>query len=338
MTLKSKHIFLLLVLVFFSHTFATDSAASIKDAKIDFSNQRFDDARDKLIDIVRSSQGENKQEALFLLAQLKRSPDEAEIIYQEVIDSDPEGYWAQSSFLELAKIQYAIGNYQDAYQLLLNSFACDDSQEACYFRGLSALLIKNTTRARNDLESIKRGKYRIWADLALAELEIEENDADSACRRYQTLANARINPVAIYRYAECLERKGETDRAATTFREIIYSFKNAPEAVLATEKLKILTNPKIFESVEPESIEDAPKITSGFTLQFGSFQDRRNAITLAQVLKQQLSSVRIDSDIVNYREVHRVRYGFYRTREEAQQIAEQIRSTMDTECTIMKIP
>ena len=78
-------------------------------------------------------------------------------------------------------------------------------------------------------------------------------------------------------------------------------------------------------------------LTSGFTIQFGSFHDRRNALTLAAALKSTLPGVRIDSDLVDFREVHRVRYGHFATRDEAEARAQEISRWIDEDFTIMPL-
>ena len=65
------------------------SAASILSAKRDIARLRYDLAESKLVDIARTLSGERRQEGLFLLAGLKSSASESEIIYQEIICSLP---------------------------------------------------------------------------------------------------------------------------------------------------------------------------------------------------------------------------------------------------------
>jgi len=76
---------------------------------------------------------------------------------------------------------------------------------------------------------------------------------------------------------------------------------------------------------------------TGFTIQFGSFADRANAIKLASEIKKTYPAVRIDSELVNYREVFRVRYGQYATREEAQSAGETMARELDERYTVMPV-
>jgi hypothetical protein len=59
---------------------------------------------------------------------------------------------------------------------------------------------------------------------------------------------------------------------------------------------------------------------------------------LADRIKKTLPGVRIDTDLIDYREVHRVRFGFFQTREEAQKKIDELIPSFGNELSIMKIP
>ena len=79
-------------------------------------------------------------------------------------------------------------------------------------------------------------------------------------------------------------------------------------------------------------------MTSGFTVQFGSFHDRTNAIKLTARLKRDLPGVRIDSELLDFKEIHRVRFGYFKTRSEARERATEISKQTGEPCTIMTLP
>lgn len=311
---------------------------SLRSAKEDIAGLRYEDAREKLRELAGTTIGGEKQNVLLLLASLERSSEQAEAIYREAISIDPESGEAKSAILELAKINYAAGRYQEALRLLSRSDACEKSDEACYFEGLAAMMLKDFHTAREAFSRITQGTYRVWSSLSLAEMEMNEHDAESACNRYHTLARANINPVAMYRFAECLERQGDKLAAMETFEEIIDRFQSTPEAVLASEKLKLLRTRTEPPEDDSPATQPSPSYEEGYTIQFGSFRDRQNAIKLAERIKRTLPGVRIDTDLIKYREVHRVRFGFFQTREEAQIKADELAPSFDNELTIMKIP
>lgn len=300
-------------------------------------NLLYAEAESTLSLLVDSSRGRSRQQALFQLAGLKTSAREAGALYRQIIDDDPGSEWAKRSQLELSKIQYALGNYEEALRIVRESDACDVSDEACLFHGLSAIMLNRFTEAKSPLSRIRRGKLRTWAYLSLAEVESGLDHHEEACQRYEALSSAMINPTALYRFAECLEDVGDVGRASEEFTEIIRNFRDTPEAVLAAEKLQLLAAPprEPGPAAEPEETE---VLTSGFTLQFGSFRDRGNAIKLAAKIKRVFPGVRVDSELINYREHHRVRFGYFRTREEARVKGEEISREMNEDYTIMSLP
>jgi len=315
----------------------------LERAERDLRASRYAEAESTLALATRTADGEVLRESLFLLAGLKSSADDAARIYERIITDDPDGDWAKKAQLELSKIQYALGNYEESFRILEDSRACDVSDEACLFQGLSAIMLQRFGQARRPLSNIRKGKLQTWAYLSLAEVDTGMDRPDQACSRYQSLANAMINPTAIYRYAECLENRGDVDGASKEYEEIIDNFRDTPEAVLAAAKIHRLAEPP------PQTAVDAPAdtagleepevvLTAGFTIQFGSFRDRGNAIKLSAKIKRVFPGVRIDSELINYREYHRVRYGYFKTRAEAQAKAEQISREMNEDFTIMTLP
>jgi len=315
---------------------ALPAFASIESARRDISRLRFDRAEGELVDIARTADGKKKQEALFLLAGLKKSVSEAEIIYQEVIRIDTGSAWARESKVEMAKIQYALGNYDRAFEMLDASGACRGSEEACFFQGLSALMLKRYPEAEDNMSRVRRGRYQSWAFLALAEIEMGTNRTEGACRKYERMSRSYISPTAMYRYGECLERDGKSDDAADVFRDLIDTFQSTPEAVLASQKIEVIERSSRTHNVL-SPLNTSEEIIGIYTLQFGAFYDRTNAIRLASELKRDIPGVRIDSDLVSNKEIHRVRVGQFRTREEAQLEADKINQRVREPVTIMTL-
>jgi tetratricopeptide (TPR) repeat protein len=317
--------------------------AVLERAERDVRAARYADAESTLTLLTRMATGDELQRALFLLAGLQSSAEDAEGLYQRIVDNDPGSDWAKRAQLEVSKIQYALGNYGESYRILSDSKACDISDEACLFQGLSAIMLERYDQARRPLSSIRRGRLKTWAYLSLAEVESRLDRPAEACARYEALAKTMISPTALYRFGECLENRGDIGGATDEYREIIASFKDTPEAVLAAEKLSRIANPppaaSPAEATEAdEEAEETEVLTSGFTIQFGSFRDRGNAIKLAAKIKRVYPGVRIDSELINYREYHRVRYGYFKTRAEAQAKGEEIGREMNEDFTIMTLP
>jgi len=314
------------------------AADDMDEARRDIERERYESAEVKLVDIARNTNGQEKQEALYLLAGLKSSPAEAEIIYEELSRLDPASVWSDRAQLELAKIQYSVGNYQTALTILESSGACRTSDEACFFMGLSAALLKRYPEAEEVLSRVRRGRYSTWAALSLAEIDMQTDRVDAACDRYRSISRSSVSPIAMYRYGECLEKKGDSDDARRIFSDIVSSFGQTPEAVLAEQKLEILATPVAVQAPDQADNDANTPLESGYTIQFGSFQDRTNAIKLASELKAKLPGVRIDSDLVRNTEVHRVRYGYFRTRRDAQKKANDISNIVRDPISILTLP
>ncbi len=316
----------------------------IDGARRDVAEMKYAKAQAALVEIARSSAGGEKQEALYLLAGLKTSASEAEIIYREVTAMDPASEWGTAAQVEVAKIRFALGNYREAAEVLGKCSACGKSEEASYFEGLSALMLKRYAQARGALDRVKSERYRSAAALALADVETGANNREEACRRYKAIARSAASPTAMYRHAECLEEQGDIGAALAIFHDIAETFEQTPEALLAGEKIEALRSAQIAEREPPDVANEkaADKAlseteASSFTLQFGSFHDRANAIKLASDIKKRLPGVRIDSDLVDRKEVHRVRFGYFKTRAEAEKKAEEISGEIGERCTVMAL-
>ncbi len=315
----------------------------LSDAERYLRNGDYQEAESTLTILSRKADGEELRQSLFLLAGLKSSASEASDLYRQIIEADAGGEWSERAQFELSKIAYALGNYGESYRLLRDGGACGTSEEACLFEGLSAIMLERFEDARKPLESIHKGKLTMWAHISLAEIETGLDRPLEACRRYQSLAGSMISPTALYRYAECLENRDEMEQALEKYDATVKHFPDTPEAVLAAEKLQRLKSAQeATAEKEPEPGAEAgeamPVLTSGFTIQFGSFGDRGNAIKQAAKIKRMYPAVRVDSELIKYREYHRVRFGYFRTRAEAQAKAEEISREINEEYTIMTLP
>ena len=97
------------------------------------------------------------------------------------------------------------------------------------------------------------------------------------------------------------------------------------------------TAPTESNAPAPSEEKDEKPRGAGFTIQFGSFGERANAIKMQSDIKKQYPNVRIDSELVNYKEVFRVRCGFYASRDAAQQAGEQMSKALGEPYTIMPV-
>jgi len=182
------------------------------------------------------------------------------------------------------------------------------------------------------LERIRKGRLKTWAAVALAEASEGLGRHEDACAQYEALARSRVNPAAWYRYAECAETSGDEERARREYEALEDAFPQAPEALRAAEKLAVSA-----PVPEPASEAEVAPTGPGYTIQFGSFGDRGNAIKLYAKIKRTHPGIRIDSELVNHREVFRVRFGHYPTREEAKDAGEAMARALDEDFTVMPV-
>ncbi len=315
-----------------------DAGDLIRRAKREASAGRFADAESTFARAERVARGDDRVEAMVLHAAITPSATDAQRLYESVLDEAPPGEMKARAAIELAKIHFAMGRYETARSVLRDADACASSDEACLFEGLASVQMNDYDGAVAALARVRRGHNRTWAALATAEAEAGAGRDEDACRDYESLARARVSPTAWYRYAECLERAGDTDGARREYRALADAFPQTPEALRAASKL---APPEAAEPPAPTGGETASEGSippgKGYTVQFGSFGDRANAIKLAAKIKKTYPNVRIDSELVNYREVFRVRYGYYASRDEAQAAGDDMSKRMDEQFTVMPV-
>ncbi len=318
-------------------SYARDDAGDlIKRGREALETGRVAEAESSFARAVALARGEERAEALFLRAGVVRSGRNAEGLYRRILDEDASGEYAARARMELAKIEFATGRYEGAYATLHEVGACGESEEACLFEGMAAVVLHRYAEAASALERVRKGRAKTWAALSRAEATEGTGDVAGACAQYEALARARVSPAAWYRHAECLEKTGKRDEAMKQFEALGDAFPQTPEAVRAAEKTAVASQPPAPEAGEAPRAESAPR-GAGFTIQFGSFGDRANAIKLASEIKRTYPAVRIDSELVNYREVFRVRYGFYAAREEARAAGDEMSKALGEPCTIMPV-
>ncbi len=278
----------------------------------------------------------------YYLGTLSTNWEQASRLYREVIGASPGSEWAKRSRLEIAKTEYALGNYRTAQTQLDNGDVCDSSREACYFTGLSALMANEPDAARDAFRRVDRGRYRAWALLAMGEMDWDADERAEACAKFQALAEAEISPVAMYRYGECLEHQGQVNAARRQYADLVSQFRDTPEAVRAREKLQRMTETAEVDVRSSTAVEDETPtpMTGGpkFTVQFGSFRDRANAIKLQGKIKKIYPAVRVDTELVRFREYHRVRYGYFPSRDDADRKGAEMSRELNENYTIMAVP
>lgn len=214
-----------------------DAGDLMKRAKKDAEAGRYVAADSGFARAAAIAQGNDRAEALFLRAGVVRSGTVAESLYRSIVDEFMDGEWGKPAALELAKIEFAMGRYEGAREVLAGGDLCASSDEACVFDGMAAVMLHRYDEASTSLARVKRGRDKTWATISLAEAEEGMGHEDEACETYASLARARVHPTAWLRHADCLEEAGDLDGAKREYEALADAFPYAPEAVRAAAKL-----------------------------------------------------------------------------------------------------
>ncbi len=279
--------------------------------------------------------GKDRNKGLLLRAQLETDLSDATDIYNGIISSagDDEELAAR---LELAKIHYAAGHYQQVIDLLSSvkpRFRCEKCYESIYLRAMAWRQTGELGVARREFLKVDRGPFMEWTYIALAEIDILEGDIEKAIERYETIGGSHSYPVAGFKLGECYEILGDRAKAEKAFMTVIHQFPRSLEAPKAREKLRYLgNNERLDTRRRGGEIREAPRQTvyeniaegAGFTLQLGSFSERENAIRLAEEIGLHVNSVRVERAEHGDAVWHRVRVGHFQSREKAAKEAERL--------------
>jgi tetratricopeptide (TPR) repeat protein len=269
--------------------------------------------------------------ALFTLARLETDYGAAETLYRRVMASENERA-ANLARLELATMRYAAGDYAGALDLLSErkvEGSERDADKAAYFAALSRRQLGDNARAAAEFAGITRGEYSSWSVLARAEIDAQEGRLAEAIGKYESVARSHRGPIAIFKLAECLERLGEREKALDRYRSLIDEYPRSLEAGRANEKIQLLAASKTKakddkqaeggESGASSAREDkTPAVAEErFTIQFGSFGMKANALVVSDQLGELFRGVRVERFEIEGRVMHRVRVGIYESRESA---------------------
>lgn len=285
--------------------------------------------------------GGSLHEALLFLAGLETDEGRAESLYRRVLAAAPSREAAQAA-IELAKIAYARGEYRAALELLSGDRGerqAEARDEAAYFRGLSLRQIGERARARAEFSRVTRGDFGAWSLLALADIEMEEGRLPEAIALYERASKTAAHPVARFGLGECYERSGAAERALETYRAISRDLPRSLEAARAAEKVALLARTRDTRARESAagggerggargSASSAAPSADRYTIQFGAFGSRANALASARRIEGVIAAVRVESVEMEGRVWHRVRAGVYESKSTAERDCGRVRETL----------
>ncbi len=322
--------------------------ASLRSVRRMYREKKYDDAREALVRELQSYKGKSRSEGLLLLARLETEIDGAATIYRQVISTGRVKYRLKAK-LELAKIQYSAGEYRKAIETL--SFLpakgySGDRLAAVYFRALCWKQLGEFERARADLSRIDRGDYLYWSYMSMAEIDVREGRIEEAIDRYETIGSSHWNPIAGFNLGECYEILGERDKALKVYRTLMRQFPGSLETPRAREKIQMIrysndeqTRKRPAGGGNEETAGEGAELADmpRFTLQFGAFSERENAIRLAKELEAETTGMRVERVERDGRIWHRVRVGSFTDRSEAERLSERIRNNTGYSSTILPL-
>jgi tetratricopeptide (TPR) repeat protein len=310
--------------------------ASLRQARRLYRRKRYEEAARIVREELPRLTGRSRNQGLMLLASLETDADRAIELYRRII-SGGEGREILGARLELAKIYYATGEYRSAVTAV-SSIPGDGPTEvrtaALYFRALCWKQLGEWEQAHADLRAIDRGSFLDWSYATLAELDMQAGRIGDAIEKYETIAGSHSNPVAGFKLGECYEIQGDRSRALTVYQTLMRQFPESLEAPKAREKIQMIHRPRRSRgdgrraSEGGERADEEPAAISTrsarYTLQFGAFTERGNALRLADELRRVVQDVRIERAESGGRMLFRVRAGRFETRDDADREATRI--------------
>ena len=304
---------------------------ALKRAEELFRRADYERARRTTVADTSSMDRSSLAAALLMLARIETDYVKAEALLRRVMASENSSA-AESARLELSTMRYATGDYAGALDLLSAGEMRGSERDvgkAAYFSALCRRQLGDNARAAAEFAGITRGEYSSWSVLARADIDAQDGRLAEAIGKYEGLARSHRNPIAVFKLAECLEQLGEREKALERYRSLIDEFPRSFEAGRANEKIQLLTASKTRtkdekqagggeSGVSPAREAAEPGGAEGrFTIQFGSFGTKANALAVSDKLGGMFRGVRVERFELEGRVMHRVRVGIYESRESA---------------------
>jgi tetratricopeptide (TPR) repeat protein len=316
---------------------AIAAGSGLKRAEDLFRRCEYDRARAAAGGDTSSSNRDDRADALLMLARLETDYGKAESLYRRVMASE-NGRAANRARLDLATMRYAAGDYAGSLDLLAEKRiegSDRDAGKGTYFAALCRRQLGDTARAAAEFASITRGEYSAWSLLARADIDARQGRLAEAIEKYESVLRSRRDPVAMFGLAECLERAGDREKALDRYRALIEEYPRSFEAGRSGEKVQLLAAPRGRpkedkqtgggEAGKPSAREGSASggAPGEFTIQFGAFGTKANALAVAAKLEGMFRGVRVERFETEGRVMHRVRVGIYESREAAARDAER---------------
>ena len=295
-------------------------AGVLEDARrlqrqLDYSEAR-DLIRTELEDLV----GDERADALLLLAELADEHKEARRFLREAASAGGNAAFRQRTDLELARLDFGRGNYNSVRTRLE---AYDDAEPRLWV-AQSWVALQQPERAAAACDGAGSGEV---AEMVRAWAQRLQGDTAAALRRLRTLSGRAgdLQPVALLWQAECEAELGDYDAAQASAQELQKRYATTPEA--------ILLEPTLAAVRRAHSAPASPTPSDVF-LQIGAFEERANALRFRDGLPRTIQPLRVEEDLQGVRRIHRVLVGPFASREAAEAFARALLEPLDLDWRI----
>lgn len=253
---------------------------------------------------------------------------------------------ARTDAVASVEAPFLAGNYEQAAaeaERMINSRS-GNRDELYYLKGLSELKLKRYDRARESFEYItsrySRSQKAFDARIGIGDSYMLAGDPAKAAEVYNGILNDRKadkNPSIVYsRLASCYSAMGIRTKADyygdMAKRAAPMSFEAKGESVAAIAPKQYVKAPVTkaapvsgIRQREPEEMD--VMMAAAFSVQVGSFKNRRNAERLARKLASSGFESRIEIPVKKYDNMYRVKVGRPASRVEAEALEARLKAS-----------
>lgn len=267
---------------------------------------QYAEAQEKLGIALPDLRGEDRARALLLLASLSSDHKEARRLLSEASRASSDAVTRRDADLELARLDYARGNYRSVLNRLRPHAANED---AALLLAESSIAVGEPQSVRDFLQPVRQQEL---ATLLGAWAVLEGGDAQRALPSFEQIAKQRDSDhvaTALLWKAECEAALGLRERALASAGELRNRYPDAPETRLVQASLGSARSP---------AIEGGDEKPARIVLQVGAFEDRANALRYQARLGREIQRVQVSEVGEGLQRIYRVQVGPFETREEAE--------------------
>jgi tetratricopeptide (TPR) repeat protein len=297
-------------------------ASVVDEARALQQQLHYREARDLLRTEIDDLHGDERAEAMLLLAWLSTNHKEARRLLRETTRASDRHEIRSRVDLELARLDFARGNY-NSVRTRLERY---DDDRAGLLLAQAYVALKQPDRATAVLRNLGSG---VQVDLLRGWAAREMGDTRDALERFARLADTESDflPIVLLWKAECEADLDMRDPALATAALLQRRFPASAEAVLIEPTLAALRR----MSSEPTSVR--PEV---IVIQLGAFEDRSNALRFRDTLPRHIRPVTVDEIRSGARRIYRVHVGPFETRPAAEAWARENLGPLDLEWSIAR--